>query len=206
MKTHKHFYLILFFPLFMCGIQAQTTQTQTNQTIFRDNVRFGGFGGPAFIVSTIDGQLALFGGGRGGGSAIFASGQAIHFGGGGYRLLVPIKSTSSGIETELALSYGVFELEYVQNRRRAIHLSWALSLGSGSASEATDLETGSLTNESRFFLIEPGIAINVNLAPNVRARAAAGYRLVSGTSVPNYSDQSLSDPSLMISFLFGLWP
>ena len=190
--------------LMMCCISI--VNAQTNQTIFGNEVRFGGFGGPAFSFTTIDGQFAVLSGGRGGGSVNFTSGQAVHFGGGGFGILVPVKSTSNGTETELSLSYGAFEFEYIHNRRRAIHMSWALALGSGSASEATELGTGSLTNESGFFLIEPGIALNVNLAPYAKARAAVGYRLVSGTSLPNYSDQTFSGPSLMISLLFGFWP
>lgn len=201
MKNAKLFWAIL---LIMSSVGI--ANAQTNHTIFGNEARFGGFGGPAFTLTTIDGQFAALSGGRGGGSAIFASGKAIHFGGGGYGLLVPIKSTFNGLETELSLGYGVFEFEYVENRRRAIHLSWALALGSGSASETTDLGSGSSSTKSSFFLIEPGIALNANLAPNVRARAAAGYRLVSGTSLPNYNNHSLSGPSLMISFLFGFWP
>ncbi len=201
MKTAKIFWATL---LIMCGVGI--ANAQTNQTIFGNEARFGGFGGPTFTFITIDGQFAALSGGRGGGSAIFASGRAIHFGGGGYGLLVPTKSTFDGIETELSLGYGVFEFEYVQNRHRAVHLSWALALGSGSASETTDLGSSSLTNKSSFFLIEPGMALNANLAPNVRARAATGYRLVLGTSLPNYNNHSLSGPSLMISFPFGFWP
>lgn len=196
----------LFWATLLIMSSVGIAHAQTNHTIFGNEAQFGGFGGPAFTFTTIDGQFAAVSGGRGGGSAIFASGRAIHFGGGGYGLLVPIKNTSNAIETELSIGYGVFEFEYVQNRRRAVHLSWALALGSGSATETTDLGSSSLTTKSSFFLIEPGIAFNANLAPNVRARAAAGYRLVSGTSLPNYNDQSLSGPSLMISFLFGFWP
>lgn len=147
MKKAKIFWALL---LIMYG--AGIANAQTNQTIFGNEARFGGFGGPAFTFTTIDGKFAALSGGRGGGSAIFASGKAIYFGGGGYGLLVPIKRSFNGIETELALGYGVFEFEYVQNRRRAVHLSWALALGSGSASEDTDLGASSLTTKSSFFL------------------------------------------------------
>jgi uncharacterized membrane-anchored protein len=57
--------------------------------------------------------------------------------------------------------------------------------------------------KSVFFVIEPGIEVEVNVTKNFRLGAGVTYRYISGTQLENLADEELSGTTGMISFRFG---
>ena len=54
-----------------------------------------------------------------------------------------------------------------------------------------------------FFVVEPGIEIELNISPYFRLGFGATYRYITGTELLNVSDSDVSGGSGMISLRFG---
>ena len=69
---------------------------------------------------------------------------------------------------------------------KLIHGSVNLLLGGGQVSPSGPF------NSATVFVAEPGIALMVNLTPNVEFGLGAGYRFVSGSDIPGLANSDLS--------------
>jgi len=94
--------------------------------------------------------------------------------------------------------------------RELIHLSIPVLLGAG-AWQVVDkdffiknpADSEFTIEKSVFFVIEPGIEVEVNVTKNFRLGAGVTYRYISGTQLENLADEELSGTTGMISFRFG---
>jgi len=194
------------------------------KTIFNgNNQSSGGYGAPELKVGPVNGETSLFVGGRG--SCI--KGNKFVLGGTGYRLVSnntylegpadkPIGVGADSTRTiDIGMGYGGLLLEYILFPKSAVHLSFPLIIGAGGSTlNAKKYQDDSNLNpnewalydyveSSGFFLLEPGINVELNMAKFFRLSAGANYRYISGTNLQRLSDNDLSGVNFNITFKFG---
>jgi hypothetical protein len=140
------------------------------RTLIRGGFASGGFGAPVVKFSQIDGEFALFVGGRGG----WIINHTFVLGVGGYGLANDIDTNGDGVR-DLELGYGGLELEYINSSNNLIHFTAYLLVGGGGLS-------GTAGNEEAVFVLEPALNGELNVTDYFRLHAGAGYRWVSGVN------------------------
>lgn len=198
----------LLFLLIVLGCTLPATAQQ--ETLISGDVSFGGFGGPTLAVSGINGEPALFVGGRGGVLINFRDLHSIGIGGGGTGLVtnVPAEGVTNdeGEQMYLALGYGGVDLEYTNRTNRLVHVTGQTLIGAGGVSHRrkhyedydNDFETG-----DPFFVVEPGINAELNVTTFFRMSAGLTYRFVSGIDLAGINDNELSGINGIVMFKFG---
>ncbi|NBC17555.1 MAG: hypothetical protein GVY18_09610 [Bacteroidetes bacterium] len=201
--------------LLLTGLLAGPVAAQDGtETLVGDyDVDHGGFGGPVVKLSTVDGTVAAFVGGRGGWIINLRPGHTVVLGGGGYGLAndieamrfngaVPEKRASA--QTYLAFGYGGVEVEYVNRTQRLLHGSLQVLIGGGSVSfRDADHESLGDRYEDELFVVEPTAHLLLNVTSFLRIGGGISYRFVSGSSLERFSDADLSGPSAVLTFKFG---
>jgi hypothetical protein len=185
------------------------------QTLFGDDLSLGGFGGPVLKVTPVNGDLGLM---IGGGGGLLINHQIV-IGGAGYGLVTPSKFQGEdyrrGIDTTLSLTtgYGGLYLEYILMSDKPVHVSIPVLIGGGDATVKSlekDYTTdfwndydSRLIEESSFFVIEPGLNLELNMLKFFRMDFGVSYRFVTGSDMINVSDNDLTNLSFNLGFRFG---
>lgn len=205
---------ILFFIIFM-----PTLVLAQEETLLSGEVDHGGFGGPVVKVTRINGQDAVLVGGRGG----WIINHSFVIGGGGYGLVTDVRPSVPGMlgQDKLMLGYGGLELEFILQSDRVVHLTVPILIGAGAVGYRTgywddDLNfnfTPGFDNRfDTFFIVEPGIDLELNVVSFFRINAGISYRHVAGVGVPTditgaprplTSNSDLRGVSWKIGFKFG---
>ncbi|MDI6402283.1 hypothetical protein QLX67_09765 [Balneolaceae bacterium ANBcel3] len=200
-------------PLMIASIMlllagGQAVQSQGIQTLISGNVRHGGFGGPVVKFGSIDEELAVWVGGRGGWIIKIDNAHSISLGGGGYGLvtdhLMPIQQNLSS-NTELAsIGYGGIEVEYAHKPNQVLHWSVSSLIGAGGITiRDKHYETFSTDEASAFFAFEPGFHAVVNMTTYFRIGLGVSYLFTNGIEKGGLSDSDISGPKAQISLRFG---
>jgi len=193
-------------------LAAEPDSTSTVKTIFgNEPFTSGGFGAPVLKVSAVDGQTALFVGGRGG----WVINKTFVIGGGGYGLVTYTPVT--GLKgTSLQVGYGGGELEYILASDEAVHASLMMLIGAGGAQMRIDSlgggmdhwERGSLASTT-FFVFEPQVNIEMNLTQWFRVGAGISYRYTNGANMSvqgsTINDASLRGVAGVLTLKFGVY-
>jgi hypothetical protein len=170
-----------------------------DQVLIGENTTHGGFGGPVMRFSRIAGRDAFMMGGRGG----FVIDGRFVIGGGGYGWSsdhVRARHGQSGIH-ELEFGYGGLELEYIFRTREVVHWSAQVMIGGGGASQDRDSFSG--VRDDGFFILEPGVNLEVNVTRGFRFGAGVAFRHVNGIDLPGFNDGDLRGFSGVLTFKFG---
>ena len=157
------------------------------ETLFKGQSSFGGYFAFTFGYTEVDGNAALQGGGR----MMFIANHylGIGFGGKGF-INNPEEISYNGTipNTKLYKSttgaYGGLYLEPVLFSMKPIHLSFPILLGAGAMGESTwsnnyDAQESSTNMSSVFFVAEPGVELEFNIAKWFRIGLGASYRMTS---------------------------
>lgn len=194
---------IIIFSTTIFSIFAQ----QEPQTLFKsENTYLGGFGGPIFEVSGIDGDLGLFAGG--GGGVILNN---FYIGGYGMGLTTRPKRTlnidTQDQEHRLTLEHGGLWLGYDFRAHRLFHLTLSSKIGWGNVIYIRDINgfTNPGINDLRdnVFVITPEIGVEMNLTKFFKIAFTGSYRWVNGTDITYTSDDKLSSLAANLTFKFG---
>lgn len=163
------------------------------ETLVSGPIRSGGFGAPVVKFSETLDRFALLIGGRGG----WIINESFVVGGGGYGLTNQYNLAVDALE----MGYGGIDLEYVNRPNELVHISLNVLLGGGGARfyPGTSLAYW----ESGFWVAEPGVNLELNVAPVFRMGFGASYRAVDGLAIPGLSNASLSGWSGNLQFKFG---
>ncbi|MBN2621333.1 hypothetical protein JXB22_09630 [candidate division WOR-3 bacterium] len=169
------------------------------ETLVHDRPVIGLFGGPVLKFSYLDDRFAFLVGGRGGIS--FCDLFAI--GGGGYGLVneIAVPFTQSPYEQYLSFGYGGVILEFLIASHKVTHLSMHALIGGGSL-YYHDYYWRSWGDDV-FFVLEPGMDLELNVSRCFRIGMGGTYRFVSGVSVPEFTSQDMSGFSAALTFKFG---
>lgn len=168
-------------------------------------VTLGGYG--AFETKTIktpeDWNVLV--GGKGG----CVINHALVLGGAGYGQVSEIESEyysipeEPPITQELGLGYGGFYIEYILFSPALVHASASALIGGGGIYNDYYDEIGNRTDGDAFFVAEPMLGVELNVARFFRINLAGGYRFTSGLDYAGLTDEDLRGPSASIAFKFG---
>ncbi len=192
----------------LAALPQQKAAAQQTQTLFSGDVSHGGFGGPVIRFGSLDGDLALWLGGRGGWIINFSNQHSISLGGGGYGLVTEhrLPQPFDPERKELAgIGYGGFEVEYTNRTYRLVHMTASTLIGAGGITireDTLDMEIDDREAEP-FFVIEPGVHAELNVTSFFRISGGLTYRFTSGIDYGGYSDGDFSGPNALITFKFG---
>jgi hypothetical protein len=173
-------------------------------------IEHGGYGALVVKLTTVNNQLGVLVGGRGGWiiNHTFAIGAA------GYGLVNDVTARVPGPlgQPYVNLGYGGLDLEYIAHSNEIVHYSIHTLIGGGAVgyrpgrwhefSWSIDDDDWDMMYEP-FFVVEPGMNIDVNITTWFRLSAGGAYRFVGGTRSDAVTRKDITGPSGMISFRFG---
>ena len=200
----KKYILGLSMLLFMgvSGLKAQETQT-----LFDGDITHGGFGGPMIKFEDIKNDLGVWVGGRGGWIINTSDRHAISFGGGGYGLATNHQNIMAESEEDMyaATGYGGFITEYTNRSYQVVHVTATGLIGAGGFS-LRDRDFEDIDEEPQaYFVMEPGIHVEVNVTTFFRIAAGVNYRYTSGISKGDFRDSDFTGANATITFKFGFF-
>ncbi|MBA9076918.1 MULTISPECIES: hypothetical protein [Rufibacter] len=111
----------------------------------------------------------------------------------------------------LQVGYGGALLEYTPNPSRLLHFSFPLIIGVGGAAYTNSPLGNNTSNRysyevyqtDTFFVMEPGVQAELNMARFMRLGLAASYRFAQGVDLSRSSDRDMSAPTVSLTFKFG---
>ena len=187
-------------------LAAKPAEAQEIQTLFSGDVTHGGFGGPVVKFGSVDGDLAVWVGGRGGWIINFSNQHSLSIGGGGFGLAtehrMPVQSNPS-VRELAAIGYGGFEMEYTNRTYRLVHLTASTLIGAGGITVRDDEVNISEDDPNAFFVLEPGIHTELNVTSFFRIASGITYRLTSGIDTGGLRDRDFSGFNAQITLKFG---
>ncbi len=187
---------------------------QDYRTIFGGNhITHGGYGALAINYSQVDKKDALLVGAR----AAWIINHGIAIGIGGYGFANNLNYTiNNNFYTDqdftLAGGYGGLVIEPIIGAKMPVHISVPLLIGAGGVSYIRDYWTTQQTidpyyNKSEdagaFFVIEPGIEIEMNMVKFMRLAVGGYYRFTSDVTLLNDVKPDLSGFSVGLTMKFG---
>lgn len=121
----------------------------------------------------------------------------------------------------LQVVYGGVLLEHVFMYRKTFHPLIRCTIGGGGisvrqhdalnapvvlgASDGVDFEFDPTSNQDAFFVLEPGIGVELNITQNVRLEIAALYRIVAGVATEGISNGMFTGPSVGLTIKSGVF-
>jgi hypothetical protein len=171
------------------------------ETLVSGELESGGFGGPVVKFTQIDEQFGLLVGGRGG----WIMNHKFILGFGGYGLVNQFDSDFifEGELLPLMMGYGGFEMEYIYLSDNLIHASVYLLLGGGGLTFKEYNDWNSLKVSDNFWIAEPAVNLEINIAKFFRISAGVGYRFVSDVNLGSLTNSDIAGFEGVLTFKFG---
>lgn len=204
MKTQYLLKIIAMFLLsglltFAFGEETNTEKSTPNnsddgyipaKSIF-DNKKthLSGFGGPTVRFGGVNGDFAVFTGGKGG----VIINDSLIIGGGGSGMAHP-RSNGGG-----SIGYGGFLVEYLFLPKSVINFSVGTIIGAGGGSDSSIAGY----NSQAFFVLEPEINLFLNITPFFKIGLTGTYRYTSGLNGTYINDKSFRGFSGGLIMVFG---
>lgn len=213
MKTTILFVALLLVCSFV-NAQDEYSNDQI-QTIFSKNRSNGGYGALTMSYSNIGGRDAFVSGARG--AFIFDHSFAIGLGGYGfvnnldYNYYYNGSNNNNGNELSLAGGYGGIFIEPIIAGRSPVHLSFPILIGAGGIS-LVDLNGWEHWDSYHpvpnvdydvYFVVEPAVELEFNLARFFRMAATASYRYTSNINLFETDVDALRGFNFGLTFKFG---
>ena len=218
--------LLTFIFLFtFIGLYTQAQEEEQDfKTIFSSDYSSGGYGAPELKLGNVNNNMSLLMGGRGG----WIIGHRFVVGGAGYGLTTsnnfnytePLIDESGNMvdstrNLRLDMGYGGLMLEFIALPKKAVHLSFPIIIGAGGTSvgaeiaqstsqiDPVEFNTYDFVESSAFFVVEPGVFLEMNMTKFFRLDVGATYRFISGTNLVRVNNNDLSDLTFSLALKFG---
>jgi len=192
--------LIVFAAVFALatGLSAQSDV----QTLISGDIEHGGFGGPVVKISEIGDQSAIFIGGRGG----WIINHALVIGAGGYGMVSEVNTAAN---TVVEMGYGGLEVGGILGSNSLLHIAGQVLIGGGGVTEHDQDIFDPEPEEWEtypFFVLEPGVDLELNVTSFMRLTGGVSYRYISGLDLPVYMENDFpqSDDFSGMSFVIGM--
>lgn len=211
----KIFFGITVALLLSVGASAQIYSNNSDmKTLFGNDRSFGGFIGFGAKLTELNKQDALMLGGEL--SMVF--GHALNIGVAGYGLATSVDGVNLGVEDErlfYEMGYGGLVIEPVLFSKSAVHLTIPILLGAGGIGESStryfsveqidDPTFGDpiYVNSDFFFVLEPGVNLELNLLRFARMYAGVSYRYLNGVELLNTEVGQIGGFTGNFGFRFG---
>ena len=211
--------LIIFILAFSFAKAQDSYQNDEVRTIFSKNRSNGGYGAFTMSYSNIGGYDALVTGGRG--AFIFDHSLALGFGGYGFVNNLDYNSYHNENDSRLSLAggYGGFLIEPIIAGKSPVHVSFPILIGGGGVT-LVDMYSwdywggpyhGYEYAYDAFFVFEPAVELEFNLARWFRMAAAVSYRYTSDIELyrvdselpQQYGKDALRGFNYGVTFKFG---
>lgn len=189
-------------------IVAQEKQQEPEmQTLFGNTkFTFGGMGGPQIGLSKFNSKDVLLVGGHGG----VVINHCLVIGGGGMGIVnTPSFANVGGIDRGyLEGGYGGFLIEPIFMSNKVVHLAMPILIGGGSMSYLKDNYHGmdypsNEIDSDQFFVLEPGIEVELNVVRFMRIAAGVQYRWAPNLNLVNTPSNPFNGITTSITFKFG---
>jgi hypothetical protein len=174
-------------------------QEDEAETLLSGEIDHGGFGGPVVKFGNIYDESAVMIGGRGG----WIIDHFLSLGGGGYGLVTEITTRP---EEFLLMGYGGFEMEFIIASNRIVHSTIGTLVGAGGFSSHDrnfDSDVDTENQGDAFFVMEPSVNAELNVARFMRVNAGVSYRYTDGADKYGITDTDLSGLNAVITLKFG---
>ncbi len=208
----KTFFTLILGLVYLASNGQEKYENDQVRTLFSRNQSNGGYGAFTISYSNIGGYDAMVTGGRG--AFIFDHVLAIGFGGYGfvnnlnydYYHEQPLNNDKS-----LAGGYGGLLIEPIIAGKSPVHVSFPILIGGGGVS-LVDLYNedfwghpypGYEYDYDAYFVIEPGIELEFNMARFFRIAAVASYRHTSEIQIATIDKDALKGFNFGLTFKFG---
>ena len=209
MKT-EHFLFFILLILLVCQTKAQDyTNADHGQikTLLGQHMKLRGFGSVDLKVSQWNEESTLLVGGHGG---VIINDKLI-IGLGGYGITTRSKFTGLNGQEDLYLcgGYGGLLLGYSILSREIFHVNFPILFGGGGLDVLEDRDNiitngfDNIIETTGFFIVEPGVELEINIARFFRFAIGGTYRFIEGVDLDNVSTSQLNDWSTHVSFKFG---
>ena len=173
------------------------------RTLISADIDHGGFGGMAYQLTSVNGELAMMVGGHGG----WIIGHTVYLGLAGYGMDGDFRIEQDlDDERKFNLGYGGLELGLIIASNRLLHLTAATLIGGGGAEYRPNDWDGNFWDNSvadGFYVIEPSLHLILNVTRHFRIGAGVRYRHASGVDLEGLTDHDLSGTSASLIFKFG---
>lgn len=190
--------------IMVCVIGSQV-MAQEMQSIFTGDINSGGYGCPIVKISDIGGETGLWVGGKGG----WIINHSLVIGGGGYGLVNTINKIQANRTStrQLAAGYGGVIFEYIYQPYNIVHLNAGALIGGGGVGHyyknTNDEDGWSGHNGDVFFVIEPNVGVEINIARRIRCELGVSYLHTSGVELSDLNDKDLSGLAGYIALKVG---
>lgn len=213
LKMKSKLLLLIFVGFAITSIAVAQESEEEMQTLFGEGkITFGGYGGPRVSYSSFDGRDIWLVGGRGG--AIIN--HCFVIGGAGYGIVnSPMYSNYVYEEVNnpkayLQGGYGGLLIEGIFWPRKLIHFSVPVLIGAGGLQFMDQLYPDGHNDyndhiivSSAFFVVEPGIELELNVVKFMRFTAGVSYRYAPKVDLPNIASNAFNSLNASVSFKFG---
>jgi hypothetical protein len=202
--------LIVLLLVFTIGYAQEDFKTNEIQTLFSNQKSLGFYGGFSMGYSQIDGKDALVSGGRM--ALIFNHATAVGIAGYGfvndfdtYRWI-----DESEVRHSIAGGYGGIFIEPILGGLKPIHVAFPVLFGVGGAGLVRHYTPGFWDNPyydsaegDFFFIVEPAVELEFNLAKFFRTAATLSYRHTSNIELTGMDENVLNGLHFGLTFKFG---
>ena len=184
------------------------------KTLFQKGTILGGYGGPAMSLGKVNGKYALFTGGEG----AFLLNHRFLIGGAGYglvnRINISEESTEEDSSRYLNMGYGGLVLGYIIAPSQLVHIQVSSLFGIGGMgshgqtdfwNEDYDNDTDFDVYHDVFFVLQPTVSLELNVAKFCRLDVGATYRYTSGFDYEGLKTGDLDGLELKVAVNFGLF-
>lgn len=216
----------LFIVLLMCAFGAIKAQNEEYvspeddpdeiQTLFKGDISHGGYGSFSVKYNQIDNKDALLIGGRG--AWIINHSIAIGIGGYGFfnEAAPPPDYTSLlGEKYRIGGGYGGLLIEPIIGSKYPVHIALPVLIGAGGIAYIEDygdtwdnstMSPNSSIDDDAFFVVEPGIEVELNLLKYLRLNFGAYYRYTTDITLEDLSKspQLITDRDVLNGLSYGV--
>ena len=193
----KTLYLLLFIPLSFSAFAQTENDSDEINTLFNEDVSFGGFGGYMLDYSTVGGELLFMNGGGGG----VLLNRKFFLGGFGLSSANTV-DIDFGEYNRMNFGYGGLWLGYLFFPEKAVHLGIDSKFGWGGVTYRESGIFGS-RNTDGIYVVNPSAFVAMNVTKWFKIQAGGGYRLVQGANDRYFNNEQLSGINMNLSFQFG---
>ncbi len=191
-------YKTIFAFALLLGVAGGSFAQQTEETLFRNSRIRGGFAGPIFSWSRVDGKTGY---GVGGGAGVVFDRVFV----GLFGMGETFDAVNVGSD-QLALGYGGLWLGYTYPSHKLLHLYGSVKIAGGGVG-VTDFDDDWDWEDDRnnaVFVAVPEAGVELNVARWLRLSGSVGYRIVSGfDGWGTYDKNDLNAPVFNLTMRLG---
>jgi hypothetical protein len=177
--------------------------TEQPRTLLARPIHSGGYGAPVVSYTRFAGADSLLVGGRGG----WVLNHQLVIGGGGFGLATPPRQTIGVAPDEAdyqhTFGYGGLWLEYLIAPMSTVHGSVGTLIGAGGITYQRFRPDTHNVEKTSVFVLDPVVAVEVNVTTFLRVAVQSGYRVVRGGDLATLSNSAASGVTLGAALKFG---